>query len=280
VADGAVIDLPDVGCRYYTYPWTAREVLRMAAAHGTAVWILDRPNPLGGTLVEGNLPSPDVYSAVCASAVPIRHGLTFGELARWNAIKHGLQVELTDLPITGWSREMLWPETGLPWVPPSPAIRSWEAALASPGTCLFEGTNISEGRGTDRPFLTIGAPFVDADALLTDLGRYLLPGVRSPAVRFKPALSKWAGELCTGVALEVTDPRAFRHVLTGLCLLAAVLKYPAFKFIPRKFDALTGGSEMRTALERGDEPIEIARGWSEAASQFLEASRTVLMYGS
>lgn len=277
--DGIIIDLPDVGCRYYTYPWTVRETLYLAAPRALQVVLLDRPNPLGGLAIEGSVPDREVLSPVCASRVPVRHGLTLGELTRWNIRDHGIEADLTVIPCAAWRRDMLWDGTGLPWVPPSPALRSFEAALLYPGTCLIEGTTISEGRGTSTPFQVVGAPEIDADRLVHSLMRSeLTRAVRFRPVTFVPGESKWNGEEIRGVRLDVEDPALVRPVATGLALVHALMRVPGFAFHDRTFDLLAGTSGWRTALLEGQSPEEIVAGWEGDERRFREGRRSVLLY--
>lgn len=277
--DGIIVDLPDVGCRYYTYPWTVRETIRLAGPRGLPVVLLDRPNPLGGTAVEGNLPDTDVDSAVCASRVPVRHGLTLGELAQWNVEDRSIDADLTVFPCNGWRRDMRWDRTGLPWVPPSPALRSFEAALLYPGTCLVEGTTISEGRGTEMPFQVVGAPSVDADALAGSLTRSeLTRGARFSPVAFTPRTSKWVDQECRGVRIEVDDATVFRPVAAGLALIHALMEVPGFAFRDSSFDLLAGTPSWRRALLLGHPPEKVVAGWDADERCFSEERRSVLRY--
>jgi uncharacterized protein YbbC (DUF1343 family) len=276
--DLLIVDLPDVGCRYYTYPWTAREVLRLAARHGKPVVLLDRPNPLGGVAIEGSLQDDGADSAVCASPVPVRHGLTFGELALWNQQSWGIDVALTVVAASGWCRELWGDETGLPFVPPSPNLGSFTAVLLYPGTCLIEGTNVSEGRGTDCPFQVVGAPFVDASALARELSRSsLLTGATLREVRFTATSGKWAGEECRGVELDVGDRASFHPVEAGVALIAALRRHNGFAF-RAAFDRLAGTSRWREALERGAEPEEIVAAWRTDEDGFRTARAGTLLY--
>ena len=277
--DALLVDLPDVGCRYYTYPWTIRRVLALAARHGLPVTLLDRPNPLSGTVIEGNLPVASLRSAVCASWIPVRHGLTNGELARWNRRYFGLEVELTVVRVTGWMRDMRWEQLGLPWVAPSPALVSIEAVRAYPGTCLFEGTNISEGRGTDQPFQLIGAPFLDGSEFAARLSDdESLVGARVVSIDFTPTTSKWVGEQCHGVTITIEDPDRFQPVQAGLALLAGLCMEAKFKFRDAHFDALAGTPEWRLKLEGGASAAQITTGWSADEHLFRHRRAEILLY--
>ncbi len=277
--DALVVDLPDVGCRYYTYSWTVREVLKLAARHGKAVHLLDRPNPLDGVRIEGNIPETGYDSAVCASSVPVRHGLTLGELAWWNRYDLDLEVEILVITVDGWRRGMAWADTGLPWTPPSPAITSAEAAAFYPGSCLIEGTNVSEGRGTDAPFVMVGAPFVDGARLVAALrSDDTFTGASIEPVDFTPHSSKWAGRLCQGVRLTISNRHEFRPVRAGLALVAALASHPGFDFLPRQFDALAGTASWREALARGVTPTEISHAWESDENRFRAEREPILQY--
>src|SRR5579884_693465 len=274
--DLIVADLPCVGARYYTYPWTIRETMRLAEQHDLPVVVLDRPNPLNGISIEGDLPELD--SAVCSSPVPVRHGLTIGELERWNREVFEIDVELEIVALAGWNRRMAFADTGLPFVAPSPALRSPAAIALYPGTCLIEGTNVAEGRGTDDPFALVGAPFVDGAAVAATLrGREAMAGITIAPVDFVPESGKWAGERCSGIHLEMTDPNAARPVLAGLALVAAFRAFPEFRF-NAQFDALAGTSRWREALERGKPAEEIAGEWHADEDHFRQAREPVLLY--
>ncbi len=230
--DTIVFDIQDVGARYYTYIYTLSYVMEDCAAAGKQVVVLDRPNPLGGT-VEGTLLEPECASFVGRYPLPSRHGLTVGELARYINEVHGIGCDLAVVPMEGWHRSLLYSDTDLSWIAPSPNLPTLESALCYVGTCLFEGTNLSEGRGTTRPFETVGAPWLRAEEVADTLRAMLLPGVRVRACYFTPTFSKHAGELCGGVQLHITDPRAFRPFETGLRLLDTIRRTHAeFSFTP------------------------------------------------
>jgi uncharacterized protein YbbC (DUF1343 family) len=276
--DLVVVDLPDVGCRYYTYAWTVIEALKQAARRDRPVIVLDRPNPLGGR-VEGNLPESDTYSAVCASRVPVRHGLTLGELTLWNRLVHGIDGALEIIRCGGWRRDSEWPRLGFPWIPPSPALRDFASVAIYPGTCLVEGTNLSEGRGTERPFTCVGAPFLDGRALAAALTSHpCLDGIAVRPVEFTPRSSKWAGERCGGVALEVTDQYRARPARAGLAVIEAAMRISGFRFEARHFDALAGTSRWREQLEAGVAAVEIAAAWEADELRFAEERRQVELY--
>ncbi len=225
--DLVVVDLQDVGSRYYTYFYTLKYLMEEAARMDTRVVVLDRPNPLGGVKVEGNRVRDDARSFVGDAPLPNRHGLTIGEFAGWIAATESIPVDLEVIPMQGWRREMHWPETGLPWVPPSPNMPLYETARVYPGMCLLEGTHLSEGRGTTRPFETFGAPYIQPLELLEALQAWDLPGVTFRPIFYVPTFQKWAGQRCGGLVLHVTDREAFRPLWTGMVILRVVAaQYP------------------------------------------------------
>jgi len=225
--DGMLVDLPDVGTRYYTFIWTMSYVLEVCAELGIPLWILDRPNPIGGDLTAAEGPLLDEANSASFSgrfAIPIRHSLTMGELAQhWNAERQ-LNATLRVVPAYGWRRADHHPTTGLPFVPPSPAIPNYTSAMLYPGTCLFEATNLSVGRGTAEPFQQIGAPWLDQARLQASFMAHGLPGVASEPVRFTPSVDPHRGRPCKGIRLRITDPLALRPVTMGLSLLYSVIE--------------------------------------------------------
>lgn len=260
--DLLVVDLQDVGTRVYTYVWTLTNCMAACAERGVAVLVLDRPNPLGGELAEGPLLDPAFASFVGGAAIPMRHGLTLGELARHCNDELGIGAILHTVPVRGWRRSMLWPDTGRAWVPPSPNLPRFEGALVYPGQVLLEGTNLSEGRGTTTPFEQFGAPFVDPFALrdaVSDRGRDLA-GVTLRPVQFVPTFQKHSGVPCGGLFLHVTDARSFRPLRTTAALLRATRElWPdRFEWLPPPYeyetvklpiDILSGGAELRAFVD-------------------------------
>lgn len=265
--DLLVIDLQDVGSRYYTYAATAVWAAEAALAAACEVWVLDRPNPLGGARVEGNLRRPGFDSFVGAFELPVRHGLTLGELARLEAHRGGWEEVPEVVPIMGWSRREGWADLGRPWVPPSPNLPSLEAAWLYPGLCLIEGTTLSEGRGTTLPFQLVGAPGVDP---LTVAAALRHPGIVVSPVYFKPQYQKHAGSVCGGVRLHVVAPPAVRPVQLGVQLLAAFARHApevfawrreAYEFVTDRpaIDLLAGTDDLRRAIDAEDS--EAVEGW-------------------
>jgi len=285
-----VIDLQDVGSRYYTYAATAVWAAAAALAAGVEVWLLDRPNPLGGEVVEGNLRGDGYQSFVGAFPIPVRHGLTLGELARLELRRQGVDGSgLTVWEMRGWRRRMRWRDTGLPWIAPSPNIPTPATAAVYPGGCLIEGTELSEGRGTTRPFELVGAPGIDPPALAEALAGRRVPGVRFLPTYFRPQFHKHAGELCGGVQVVVTDAAAFPAVRCGVELLAAVReRFPEafgwrrdpYEFVSDRpaIDLLAGSCELRRALDAGSDPSFWLQSWSADEELFREQRRDILIY--
>ena len=287
--DALVVDLQDVGARYYTFAWTMVLAMRACARAGVAVIVLDRPNPLGGERVEGNIPDPAFASFVGLHPLPARHGLTIGELARHVNAEYALGCRLTVVPMRGWRRTMLWEDTGLPWVAPSPNMPTPDTARVYPGGCLIEGTNLSEGRGTTRPFEWVGAPYLDAHRYATALERLALPGAHFRPARFVPTFHKWAGQVCNGVQVHVTDRERFKPFLTGLALLAVARRSAPRAFAWRRppyeyerirlpIDILCGTDAIRLALERGEPLAGVERRWAGDLRKWKRRRAPCLLY--
>lgn len=260
--DAFVIDLQDVGTRVYTFAWTMQNVLAACAAVKIPVVVLDRPNPLGGLIAEGPLLEPEFQSFVGGASIPLRHGLTLGELARLLNHEQQIGANLQVVPMDGWRREMLFADTGRTWVAPSPNMPRLETTMLYPGQVLLEGTNLSEGRGTTLPFEVAGAPFLDPHRLVRELAEFDLPGVRLRPIRFMPTFDKWRGQSCGGVAWHITDARTVRSLSMTLALLATVHQlYPReFAWLPPPYeyehhkmpiDILFGASRLRERLSAG-----------------------------
>ena len=287
--DVLVVDLQDVGARYYTFVWTMALAMRAAAAVGVPVVVLDRPNPLGGVVLEGNRPDPRFASFVGLHPLPIRHGLTIGELAAYLNATHRLGADLTVVPMRGWRRAMRWEDTGCPWVAPSPNMPTPDTARVYPGGCLLEGTNLSEGRGTTRPFELVGAPFLDGHRLAAALDRRRLPGVAFRPAAFQPTFHKHAGRLCGGVQVHVVDAGRFRPVTAYVALMTEARRQaprrfrwrrPPYEFVRDRLpiDLLSGGPEIRVAVERGTPPAALGRRWRRGLTAFARARRPYLAY--
>jgi uncharacterized protein YbbC (DUF1343 family) len=288
--DVLVFDIQDVGARYYTYQATMLLCMEAAGRAGVAFVVLDRPNPIGGVAVEGPRLSPGFESFCGLHDLAPRHGMTVGELAALFREERRIDVELTVVPCRGWRRHLHARETGLPWVFPSPNMPTPETALVYPGMCLLEGTNLSEGRGTTRPFELFGAPWLDADRLVEALEAERLPGVRFRPVSFVPTFDKHRGERCHGAELFVVDREAFRSFRTGVaCVAAARAQAPerfawrteAYEFVEGipAFDLLSGSAREREGLERGASVAVLARAWAGEERAFARRRRRYLRYG-
>ncbi|MDH4197451.1 MAG: DUF1343 domain-containing protein [Candidatus Aminicenantes bacterium] len=280
--DVLVYDIQEVGTRVYTYIATLAYAMQAAAESGIGVIVLDRPNPINGVDMEGTiLDYPKYSSFVGLYPIPERHGMTIGELARlFNDKFLARKAVLTVVPAAGWRREMWHDETGLPWVVPSPNMPTLDTATVYPGQLYLEGTNVSEGRGTTRPFELFGAPWVDGAELTARLNALDLPGVRFREAWFSPTFSKFQGELCGGCQLHVTDRRAFRSFATVLHIIKTLRDaYPAkFEFHPDYFDKVMGTSKVREALELGKPVAEILAGLEAPLRDFAALRRPYLLY--
>ena len=285
--EAIVFDVADVGSRYYTYIWTMLLAMEACAASRLRFVVCDRPNPIGGD-VEGAPASAGYLTFVGLHPIPVRHGMTAGELARLFAAERRLDLDLVVSPAAGWAREMSYAEAGLPWTPPSPNMPTTDTALVYPGMCLLEGTNLSEGRGTTRPFEIFGAPWLD-DAALTDaLNALALPGVTFFPAQFRPMFDKYAGKACGGARLHVTDRATFRSFQTGLRIVETARKLAPLDFRwrtePYEFDErpaidlLTGSATFRETVEAGESLRgEISRHY-EGARQFHARREGHLLY--
>lgn len=287
--DAVLFDIQDLGVRFYTYLSTLIYAMEACAENGKEFIVLDRPNPLGGEGCEGGLLQEGFKSMVGAWEMPIRTGLTIGEFALLVNDRMKQSCQLKVVPMRNWERHMDYADTGLPWILPSPNIPTLDTARVYPGTCFFEGTKLSEGRGTTRPFEQIGAPWLDGQKLAQALEARKLPGVRFCPVYFTPTFSKHQGELCGGVHLFVTDKNSFRAVETGLHMLREVMGlYPdQFEWIPpwveggRQFiDLLTGSPEVRTRLHEPGGLEEIMSRWNEEAAEWSRSRKPYLLYGN
>lgn len=287
--DALVIDLQDVGSRYYTFVSTMFFCLKAATENKLLAVVLDRPNPIGGEVVEGPVLRPRFASYVGLEPVCTRHGMTMGELARWYRKQHDLAGEFLLVPCEGLRRNMYFEDTGLPWVLPSPNMPTVDTAVVYPGQCLIEGTNLSEGRGTTRPFELSGAPWIDAHRLAHRLADEKLPGVVWRPVYFRPTFQKFAGKNCGGVQMHVTDRSAFQSVRSSLALLAAMRDLAGVHFDWRRetyefvsdrlaIDLLFGNDRERLALEAGQSSREIARAWETEESAFRKQRAEFLLY--
>ncbi len=277
-----LFDIQDVGARYYTYVSTMALAMEAADEAGIPFVVLDRPNPIGGETVHGNVLDPEFSTFVGLYPVPMRHGMTPGELARLFTGEFGVEVELHVVPAEGWRRDMLFHDTRLPWVPPSPNMPSEESALHYPGTCLFEGTNLSVGRGTDRAFQLVGAPWLDGEELAEALAAYGIPGVRFQAVRFTPVQAgdgKFSGEEVQGIRLTALEPD-YDPTFAALALLSETYRRSGdlWEWRVGHFDRLAGTDGIRLGLVEGLGPKELMRDWDEDLRAFRKLRRPHLIY--
>jgi uncharacterized protein YbbC (DUF1343 family) len=287
--DALVIELQDVGTRIYTYVYTMANCLKAARAVGLPVIVCDRPNPIGGDDVEGPILDEQFTSFVGQYPIPMRHGMTIGELARLFNEHFAIGASLEVVALEGWSRSMYFDATGLPWILPSPNLPTVDSVIVYPGTVLFEGTNVSEGRGTTRPFELIGAPWVDPEPFAAALNGRGLPGVWFRPVVFEPTFHKHAHTPCGGCQLHVTDRSRFRPVETGVVLMDAFRRADPAQFHWREppyeyehtkipIDVLYGSSALREQLDAGVPAADIARGWRDGVAQFQTMRKTFLLY--
>ena len=287
--DVLVVDLQDVGARIYTFIYTLANCLRAAARHGLPVIVCDRPNPIGGLQVEGPTLEPGYESFVGQFRMPMRHGLTIAELARLFNEHHGIGAELEIAPMEGWRRDLYFDATGLPWVMPSPNMPALDTAIAYPGTVLFEGTKLSEGRGTTRPFELIGAPWLHGDELAARLNKAELGGVHFRKVAFEPTFQKHARVPCGGVQIHVTDRNAFAPVKTGVSLLRECFglapsefawRDPPYEYEHEKMpiDILAGSPLLRQQIEAQVPLAEIVESWDVGEAEFREIRQDYLLY--
>ncbi len=275
--DALVYDIQDVGARFYTYYITMGDAMEACGRRGIPLVVLDRPNPLGGEVVEGPLLRERFRSGVGRYCLPVRYGLTPYELARFIVAECGMDCEVQGVPLQGWRRSMMFQDTGLPWVMPSPNIPTPDAAITYQGTCIFEGTNVSEGRGTTRPFELVGAPFLDASTLAQRLNARRVPGVAWRPVHFTPTFHKWAGKLCHGVQLHVLDRFAARPYDAGLWLFHEIREMAPgeLTFQDHFFDALFGDDVLRTGAEEVSHILQRAHA---EADEFRWQTRQYRVY--
>jgi uncharacterized protein YbbC (DUF1343 family) len=287
--DVLVVDLPDIGSRYYTFAATLDWVMASCERSGVEVMVLDRPNPIGGSLREGGLVRPGCVSFVSQLPTPVRHGLTVGEIALLLRERRYPKLDLSVVPCRDWRRAEWWDSTGLPWVPPSPNMPTLETATLYPGLCLVEATTLSEGRGTTRPFHQVGAPWVDGPRLATVLRDLDLPGVGFRATYFRPEFGKQAGAVCAGVELHLTDRLALQPLALGLHLLKSIhdLHQEDFAWRPDPYefvddvpalDLLTGSDAARRIIENSGVLEPLFREWREEVEAFERELDGILLY--
>ncbi|MBL0058105.1 MAG: DUF1343 domain-containing protein [Elusimicrobia bacterium] len=278
--DALVCDLPDVGVRFYTYITTLGYALEAAAKANLEFIVLDRPNPLGGAVVEGLVLSTEVRHFTAYYSIPTRHGLTMAEIARWHNERNGLNARILTVPMKGWKRWMLWDDTGLEFFPPSPNIRTPGAALLYAGLGAFESTNLSVGRGTPRPFEVFGAPWMKSEPLARALAKKKLPGFRLKSTTFTPRSDRYKGKKCFGVRVELTDPQRVRPVdlfVHAACLLRDLSPkefQPRWAEMPR----VVGSADFETWFKAGDSPEAILERIHRSATIFFDDRKSILVY--
>ncbi|HQU84404.1 MAG TPA: DUF1343 domain-containing protein [Pyrinomonadaceae bacterium] len=287
--DALVFDLQDVGCRVYTFIYTMANAMRACAKFDKKFYVLDRPNPIGGIKVEGNLLEKGHESFVGQFSIPMRHGMTVGELAKLFNEYFGINCDLTVVEMEGWARELYYDETDCPWVMPSPNMPTVDTAVVFSGTVYFEGTQISEGRGTTRPFEIIGAPYIDAKKLANALNQTQLKGVKFRDINFLPTFQKCAGEICGGVFIHILDRDAFEPVLAGIAIVKTIFELykDEFKwkdtpyeyvFDRNPFDVISGSFKTREQIESGLSLDEIKLSWEKDVKVFEELRKNYLLY--
>ena len=286
--DTLVVDIQDVGTRVYTFIYTITYCMERAAQMNRHVVILDRPNPVGGTAVEGNLLEPEFASFVGRFPIPMRHGMTVGEICRYINEVHGIGCDLTVISMTGWKRRMYWPDTGLTWIPPSPNLPTPLSAMVYPGQVIFEGTNISEGRGTTLPFEQFGAPWVDTQRFLAQMAGHT-PGLFLRPVCFEPTSQKWMNQVCYGAHLHVLDREVYSPYQVSLkavqALLTAHAEHFQFKTPPYEYeyeqlpmDLILGSRTLRQILADGQDLDQAAASWQEPLLDFQRKSSKFYLY--
>ena len=287
--DVLIVDLQDVGTRVYTFIYTLSYCLEAAKAFGKKVVVLDRPNPVGGIMVEGNCLSPEYASFVGRYPIPMRHGLTIGELSLLFNSHFGIDCDLEIIPMKGWRRAMLFADTGLPWVAPSPNLPTPTSALVYPGQVIWEGTNISEGRGTTQPFEIFGAPFIDPQKIMAILEKEMLQGALLRPLAFEPTSNKYAGTTCHGFQIHVTHPHQYQPYATSLRLLQGIIrlfgerfewKQPPYEYEFEKMpiDLILGDPAIRRRLENLEPLEDIIASWQDELNAFKAISQPFHLY--
>ncbi|MFH1154624.1 MAG: DUF1343 domain-containing protein [Pseudomonadota bacterium] len=286
--DTLIIDLQDAGTRVYTFIYTISLCLEAAAAMGKEIIVLDRPNPVGGTAVEGNLLDMAYSSFVGRYPIPMRHGLTVGEISRLFNTRYGIHADLTVIPMQGWQRQMLFHDTGLPWIAPSPNLPTAASTIVYPGQVIFEGTNVSEGRGTTQPFEIFGAPFLETDLILEAV-RNRTPGMVLRPLCFEPTSNKWQLQACHGFQMHVTDALVFRPYKTSLLLLQAIVKYHSDQFQWKQppyeydfhnlpIDLILGSRTLRERIGAMEDLDDLEKEWQKDCLDFQQISRGIWLY--
>ncbi|EIM65235.1 exo-beta-N-acetylmuramidase NamZ family protein [Desulfobacter postgatei] len=286
--DTLVIDIQDVGTRVYTFIYTISYCLETAAKLGRSVVILDRPNPVGGLQVEGNILEEACASFVGRYPIPMRHGMTIGEITAYINTTQKIGCDLTVIPMQGWTRDMYWQETGLVWIPPSPNLPTPLSAMVYPGQVIFEGTNLSEGRGTTLPFEQFGAPYVDTRTLIQAV-KDRLKGIVLRPLCFQPTSGKWQNQTCKGVQIHIMDRDEYKPYLCSLILLQEIMRtHPngfQFKAPPYEYeferlpmDLILGSRNLRKNIEKMNDPVELEKAWQRPLQEFRQESQDFYIY--
>ncbi len=287
--DAFVIDLQDVGCRIYTFVYTMANCMRAAKEFGKKVIVCDRPNPINGNAIEGNITEREFKSFVGQFEIPTRHGMTIGELAKMFNEHFGIGCDLEVVEMEGWTREMWGDQTGLPWILPSPNIPTVDSCVVFPATVHIEGTELSEGRGTTKPFELNGAPFIDPYKWAAELDKFGFAGVKFRHVFFRPTFQKCAGRVCGGVQIHVADREAFTPVIVGIAMIKTAYdmytehfqwKQEAYEYVFDKnpMDVVCGTDKIRKKIESGVSLAEIETEWADGLTAFRDARNPYLLY--
>lgn len=287
--DTIVVDLQDVGCRIYTFVYTMANCMLAAKKYGKRIVVCDRPNPINGNDVEGNVTEDEFTSFVGQFALPTRHGMTIGELAKMFNEHFGIGCDLEVIEMTGWRREMWGEETGLPWILPSPNVPDVDTCVVFPATVHLEGTELSEGRGTTLPFFLNGAPYIDAYEWAAELRKFNFPGVAFREAYFQPTFCEFAGQTCGGVQIHITDRNTFTPVIVGVAMVKTAYDLYGDKFEWRQnayeyefgknpFDVVCGTDKIRKAIETGTDLREIEAGWIDRLNEFKQSRQKYLLY--
>jgi uncharacterized protein YbbC (DUF1343 family) len=287
--DTLLVDLQDVGTRVYTFIYTLSYCMEACARLGKKVVVLDRPNPIGGEVIEGNCLSHEYRSFVGRYPIPMRHGLTIGEIARLFNATFNIKSDLTVVPLIAWRRGMFFEETGLPWVAPSPNLPTPRSALVYPGQVIWEGTNVSEGRGTTQPFELFGAPYLDPKRILAEIDAADLTGAVLRPIEFEPTAHKWAGQCCRGFQLHVIDPKRFKPYHTSLRLLQIIRSlYPnefgwtpppyEYEYEKRPIDLILGDRQLRRAIENQEALRDLEAGWASDLDAYQRQIENIRIY--
>jgi len=286
--DILLIDIQDVGTRVYTFIYTISYCLETAKRCNKPVVILDRPNPIGGFQVEGNILSNDCISFVGRFPIPMRHGLTVGEISQFFNQECGINADLSIIPMKNWKRHLYWQDTGLPWISPSPNLPTPQSCMVYPGQVIFEGTNISEGRGTTLPFEQFGAPFLDIQNIKKEAEKAIKGAILRP-VYFEPTSGKWHGQACKGFQIHITSKKEYNSFLSSLILMQLILRHHpnAFKFKEPPYeyefermpiDLILGSKTLREKLAAQEDPVHLSDQWKDELDQFQSLSRKYHLY--